>query len=126
MQDDLSPLAGLRILIAEDMYLVAQDIADQLAGLGCEVVGPDGRVKSALKRIESSGIDGALLDVNLGGESSFVIAAELASRHIPFIFLTGYDRETAFPSEFRSSPKLSKPVADKALAQMMEKHFVHH
>ncbi len=120
---DASRLSGLRILVVEDMFLVAEDLADQLAGWGCEVIGPLSRVEAALKCIEEKGLDGALLDVNLDGETSFPIAAALAARQVPFIFLTGYDRETAFPAEFRPAPKLAKPVIPNALVQMMECHF---
>jgi two-component SAPR family response regulator len=120
---DASPLAGLRILIVEDMFLVADDLAEQLNGWSCHVVGPEARVKDALARIAESELDGALLDVNLGKEWSFDIAVELASRNVPFIFLTGYDRDTVFPGDLHSRPKLSKPVDSDALAKMIEQHF---
>jgi CheY-like chemotaxis protein len=119
-----SPLAGLRVLVVEDMFLIAEDIADQLSGWGCEVVGPDGHVKGALQRIAESRIDGALLDVNLDGETSFEIAAVLSSKNVPFIFLTGYDRDTFFPDELQSAPKLSKPVVGEALQAMIRQHFL--
>jgi CheY-like chemotaxis protein len=105
------------------MFLIAEDIADQLTSWGCEVVGPDSRPDSALDRIKGAELDGALLDVNLAGETSFGIASVLASRNVPFIFLTGYDREAVFPSEFRSAPKLAKPIATEALQEMMTLHF---
>jgi two-component SAPR family response regulator len=117
-------LAGLRVLIVEDMFLIAIDLADQLAGLGCEIVGPDSHVEGALTNIKAHELDGALLDVNLDGETSFPIASALSSRKIPFIFLTGYDGDTIFPAEFRSSPKLPKPVATETLSTMMKQHFV--
>lgn len=123
---DAEALSGLRILVVEDMFLIAEDIAHQLAGWGCQVLGPDGHVEDALARIEASELDGALLDVNLHGESSFGVAAVLAARHVPFIFMTGYDTEAVFPSEFQLSPKLAKPVASGILATMMERHFVRH
>jgi CheY-like chemotaxis protein len=123
---DAESLSGLRVLVVEDMFLIAEDIARQLADWGCHVVGPDGHVSEALERIEASELDGALLDVNLHGESSFGVATALAARHVPFIFMTGYDGQTAFPSEFQSSPKLAKPVSVGNLAVMMGRHFVRH
>jgi len=120
-----SPLAGLRVLVVEDMFLIAEDLADQLTGWGCEVIGPDGHVKGALQHIADSKIDGALLDVNLDGETSFEIAAILSSQNVPFIFLTGYDRDAIFPAEFQSAPKLSKPLVSEALQAMMRQHFLH-
>ncbi|MGN6303608.1 MAG: response regulator [Mesorhizobium sp.] len=117
-------LTGLKVLVVEDMFLIAEDLAEQLSTWGCEVVGPDRHVKGALQSIANSHIDGALLDVNLDGETSFEIASTLASRNTPFIFLTGYDSEKAFPAEFHSAPKLSKPVVAEALQAMIRRHFL--
>jgi CheY-like chemotaxis protein len=119
-----SPLSGLRVLVVEDMFLIAEDIADQLSEWGCKVVGPDRHVKGALQSIAESRIDGALLDVNLDGETSFEIASTLASQDTPFIFMTGYDSEKVFPAEFQSAPKLSKPVIPEALQAMIRRHFL--
>lgn len=120
---DPSSLTGLRILVVEDMYLIADELADQLSGWGCQVIGPEGRVKGALERIDGVELDGALLDINLDGEKSFEIASVLASRDVPFIFLTGYDRDTALPDEFRSAPKLAKPISAHVLAREIGRHF---
>ena len=113
---DGSPLSGLRVLVVEDMFLIADEIARQLEAWGCRVVGPDGHIEDALDRIDGTELDGALLDVNLHGEPGFAIAARLTERHVPFIFLTGFDLPAAFSSEFQSSPKLTKPVAAHSLA----------
>ncbi|WP_353646082.1 hypothetical protein [Mesorhizobium sp. WSM2239] len=122
-QADAMPLSGLRVLVVEDAFLIAEDLADQLSMWGCEVIGPDGHVSRALEQIGDNELDGALLDVNLKNETSFPIASALAARGIPFVFLTGYDSDTVFPNEFRSSPKIGKPVDPELLARVMEQHF---
>ena len=101
-------LRGLRLLVVEDTFLVADLIVEQLLECGCEVVGPVGRVAKAVSLAEQERLDGALLDINLAGEFSFPVAAALASRGVPFIFLTGYG-EQAMPAEFRAAPRLAKP-----------------
>jgi DNA-binding response OmpR family regulator len=116
-------LSGLRVLVVEDTFLIAMDLADQLADSGCEVVGPISTVKLALERIDGAELDGALLDVNLDGERSFPIAEFLAARGIPFIFLTGYDSQTVFPDEFQHAPRLAKPVDTKSLLGAITAHF---
>lgn len=118
------PLSGLRILVVEDMFLVALDLSDRLEGMGCRVVGPASEVGAALRTIEDSALDGALLDVNLVDELSFPVAASLAAHGIPFIFLTGYSLD-AFPEEFRAFPRLAKPVDTRLLEQAMSAHFCH-
>ncbi len=40
MTQQFNPLAGLKILLAEDESLIALDIAGMLEGFGCEVIGP--------------------------------------------------------------------------------------
>jgi CheY-like chemotaxis protein len=115
MSNSQSPLSGLQVLVVEDVFLVALDLSDQLADSGCEVVGPASSVKQALEKIDGIALDGAVLDVNLGGERSFPVAELLASRGIPFLFLTGYDSATVIPEEFQQAPRLSKPVDAKTL-----------
>lgn len=121
---DPSRLSGLRILVVEDVFLTADELAMELSNWGCEVIGPEGYVDDALKRIGEAPVDGALLDVNLHDQPCFEIALALASRRVPFIFLTGYDRDTAFPHEFQSSPRLTKPVSYRQLRQTMEQRFI--
>ncbi|WP_261404766.1 response regulator [Chenggangzhangella methanolivorans] len=91
-------LKGLRILLVEDEAMIAMLVEDMLLDGGAEVVGPAGGVKAALAVIaETDAIDGALLDVNLGGEQSFEVADALAARNIPFVFVTGYGGGRARP-----------------------------
>ncbi|MGI6854430.1 response regulator [Mesorhizobium sp. 1B3] len=122
--NEQSPLAGLHILVVEDAFLVALDLSDQLTDSGCEVIGPAASVKQALEKMDGVALDGAVLDVNLAGERSFPIAEVLASRGIPFLFLTGYDSSTVFPDEFQQAPRLSKPVNANALKNAVA-HFRH-
>jgi DNA-binding LytR/AlgR family response regulator len=54
-------------------------------------------------------IDLAFLDISLGEEKSFPIARELAKRHIPFAFVTGYTDIHAVPEELRGATRIQKP-----------------
>jgi DNA-binding response OmpR family regulator len=85
----------LRILVAEDIALVALTVREMLDELGVEVVGPADSVDGALDLViaDERGLDGALLDVDLGGESIFPVAEALRYAGCPFAFLTGYGRE---------------------------------
>ena len=107
-------LDGLRILVVEDEVLVSMVIEDMLSGLGCRVVGPAGNVTEALALIEAGGIDGVLLDVNLGGERlGFRVADALASRGIPFLFASGYGKSIL------TAPHLDRPVLPKPFDETM-------
>ncbi|MBV9348558.1 MAG: response regulator [Pseudolabrys sp.] len=101
--------AKSRILVVEDEPLVAMMIEDTLIALGYDVIGPAASVGDALALIESEGIDGGLLDVNLGhDERSYPVAERLASRRTPFIFVTGYGA-AAIDRRFNAVPVLQKP-----------------
>jgi hypothetical protein len=52
----------------------------------------------------------------LHGSSVDAIAAALARRSIPFIFVTGYRRES-LPGPFRSTTMLAKPFSEEQLLQ---------
>ena len=76
--------------MVEDEPLVALDIVAALEGVGAEVVGSAGTAKEALSLIDDTSLDAALLDANLRGHPVDEIAAALAARNIPFLFVTGY------------------------------------
>ncbi|CDX23702.1 Response regulator receiver protein [Mesorhizobium sp. ORS 3324] len=116
-----APLSGLKILVVEDSFLVALDLSDELTDAGCDVVGPAPSVEQALQQIDGVELDGAVLDVNLQGERSFPLAEHLATRDVPFVFLTGYDSSTVFPEQFRDSPRLSKPVETRQLIEAVSR-----
>jgi hypothetical protein len=54
-------------------------------------------------------LDGAVLDINLGGETSYPIADALAAREVPFVFTTGYDAHT-LPERYGRVIRCEKPV----------------
>ena len=127
MDQDEAPidhrLDGFRILVVEDTVLLADAISDQLRSHGCTVIGPAGRLERALKLARSETLDGVLLDLNLAGEFSFPVAAELSKRGVPFIILTGYESLSIVPPEFRSAPRLQKPFYPEHLTDLIAQTF---
>src|SRR5437868_11522432 len=63
-------IAGKHILVVEDDYFVAADIACELAALGAVIIGPVGSLGAALALLaeRAAQVDAASLDVNLHGE----------------------------------------------------------
>lgn len=109
-----------RILIIEDEFLVALDIEDALKAAGYEVTGIAGTVEAALLAISAGGIDAALLDGNLNGRSVGDIAASLSDQSIPFLFVSGYGRET-LPAGFDQVPLVAKPFDPSSLANELNR-----
>ncbi|WP_208108652.1 hypothetical protein [Cognatilysobacter terrigena] len=110
------PRAPGRLLVVEDEYFVADEMRRDLEALGASVLGPVGSVASAIALLgDEDAIDGAILDINLAGDTVFPVAAALEARRIPFVFWTAYESWT-LPSEFRDRPRLAKPSsAEEAL-----------
>ena len=90
MSAAVNPLHGLRVLIVEDETLVAMLIEEYLLELGCEVAFSASRVAKAMRGLQTCGIDVAVLDVNVAGESISQLVETLVQRGIPFLFASGY------------------------------------
>lgn len=116
-------LQGLQILVVEDTFAMALALKATLDAVGCAVVGPVGRLEQALPLAQAHRLDGAILDVNLGGQSVFPLAQELAAQGVPMIFTTGYERDI-LPDAFRDSPRLEKPFDMEQLLVLMRRVFI--
>jgi DNA-binding response OmpR family regulator len=105
--------------VVEDEFFIAEELQWLLQDAGMTVLGPAGNLANALTLAQSD-FEVALLDVNLGGHYVYPVAAKLAERRIPFIFMTGYDR-SELPPEYAACPCLAKPFNPKALLALIEK-----
>jgi CheY-like chemotaxis protein len=110
------PMAGRRVLVVEDDYLIGIDLADMLEHAGADVVGPVVSVADALNALDPLP-DAATLDVQLGEETSFSIADELARRGVPFVFATG--TASLIPAAYRSRPLCQKPLSHSAVLEAL-------
>lgn len=112
-------LAGRRVLVVEDDYFIADDMACQLAADGAEVIGPAASVDAAIRLIErAEHIDGAVVDVNLQGVMCWPVADELLRRATPFVFATGYDR-ASIPTRYAAIARCEKPVTPDKVAKAL-------
>jgi CheY-like chemotaxis protein len=111
-------VAGLKILLVEDESLVAMMVEDALETLHCQVVGLASRLRKARALAERDGFDVAILDINIDGEPIYPVAAVLARRAIPFVFLTGYGAG-GIAAAFRDRPTLQKPFQIEELREIL-------
>ncbi len=107
-------LEGRRFLVVEDEPLIALNVVANLEQVGAVVAAQASTVEEALDLIDSLPLDAALLDGNLGGEPVDAVAAALARRDVPFLFVTGYGRES-LPGGFGSAGVLAKPFTEAQL-----------
>ena len=115
---------GLRILVAEDETFVVMEIEDMLQDLQCEIVGSVSTVEAALAAIRENPIDGALLDLNLHGQTILPAAEELMRRSVPFLLVTGYASRNGDVPALRDAPRLKKPFSFDDLRAAMNEVFI--
>jgi CheY-like chemotaxis protein len=111
------PLSGRRVLVIEDEYFLADDIAHALRELGANVIGPVGELEDAANLVDGDvAIDAAIVDVNLRSDMVYPVVRTLRARKVPLLFTTGYDRKSIEP-EFQDVPLWEKPLDLPAMAR---------
>lgn len=111
-------LKGRHVLLVEDNMIIAMDGEDALRDLGADVT-TAASVARAREAIEQQPIDLAVLDFNLGAETSMPVADLLVERGIPFLFATGYGDGLELPDRFAGVTLVKKPYSGATLAQAM-------
>lgn len=101
------------LLMAEDEVFIAMMLEDILSDEGYRVTGVTA-LEQGLRLVEDAHFDLAILDVNLGREQVFPLAARLRDLGVPFLFASGYGNEE-IPPIFRGYQVLLKPFDGKAL-----------
>jgi DNA-binding response OmpR family regulator len=79
-----------RILIVEDEPVVALNYASILEDAGCEILGPTSTTTKGIELIERERLDGAVLDIDLGGVPVDPIIGALQVKHVPYIFVSAF------------------------------------
>ena len=111
-------LRGYRVLVVEDEYFIAAEIAELLRREGAVVLGPAGTLGGAWLIVESAeGLDAALLDVNVQGEMIWPLLDSLQSR-VPVVLTSGYD-QSAIPARYREISRCEKPADADTVARAL-------
>lgn len=113
----MTTLAGKRILVVEDEFLIALMLADALQSEQAKVVGPVNTHEAGLALIQREAIDAAVIDLNLRGVRNDALGSELRRRNIPFLIATGYGKA----SQTLAAPVLNKPfTAERFIAALSD------
>ncbi|RUM07526.1 HWE histidine kinase domain-containing protein [Rhizobium chutanense] len=116
--DNHQPLLGLNALLVENNLIIAMDGEEILRRLGAEVATAPS-VAEAMEILADRSFDLALLDVNLGDETSFGIADRLAAEGVPFVFATGYGEGIAQANSHSGAPVLQKPYTMEGVTDIL-------
>lgn len=109
------------ILIVEDEYLIAADLEAQIREDGGRLARVALSIDAAREELGAadSELGGAILDVNVGGDTSFALADLLVRVGLPFVFFTGY-RGLSIPDRFVGVPRIAKPAGWQELKKALK------
>ena len=98
----------VRILVLEDEYFIADEVASTIAACAAQPVGPFSSEELAIEVNPGSPFDAAILDIRLNGLDCFKVARMLRANDRPFVFLSAHN-PAVIPDEFTGIPLVSKP-----------------
>jgi CheY-like chemotaxis protein len=115
-----APLAGKRVLVVEDEFIILLDIQGILEAAGAASIVTASRLADALKIVAEQALDVAVLDLKLDKDSSAPIAERLAAAKVPFVFLTGSPADKLIAKEHGAAPVVGKPFDSAALLAALQ------
>jgi light-regulated signal transduction histidine kinase (bacteriophytochrome) len=117
--DRLPPDAPARVLVVEDSIIIALDTEENLKRLGVAEVQLESSVAGALAAIGDDPPDFAIIDFNLGGESSEPIADALRAAGVRFVLATGYAESAGQFERLGAEAVLRKPYGMTEIERLL-------
>jgi len=114
---------GLKVLVVEDEAIIAMLLEDMLSELGHDMVASAGNIEDARAEAAARQIDLAILDVNLGPQSSLPLANDFDARGIPYILATGHGRGGLANEWSADAVVLQKPFEVSALSAAIQERM---
>lgn len=109
------PLAGCRVLVVEDEFIIALELQATLEEAGAVVVGPAYTLGSAVELARTADLSAAMLDLRLARDSVRPVARILGERGIPFMFYTGQPTSDPIRADWPNCTTISKPAKPEVL-----------
>ncbi|MDA3878779.1 MAG: LytTR family transcriptional regulator DNA-binding domain-containing protein [Prolixibacteraceae bacterium] len=117
-------MSKINILIVEDEFMIAEDIAMRLTDFGYNVVGHADSASKAIGILESHPVDLVLVDINIAGETDGIELASIINDkfNLPFIFLTSLASKSIVDRALKTNPSafLLKPFNDRQVQVSIE------
>jgi len=106
---DPSHFGQKTVMLVEDSLIIALDAEDILDRFGATVLTAS-TPEAAHGILDQQRVDYAILDINLGDQTSFGVADRLKELGIPFFFASGYGEQANLPIDHRSMTVVQKPI----------------
>jgi len=112
-------LSGLKVLVVEDNLIIATSVEHIARSFGACDVHVAQTVRAALEVLTQGGVDLAVLDVKLRGETSEAVASACMDRNVPLILVTGYEAKDETLTAFPDAPVCVKPLTQNQFATVL-------
>lgn len=119
MPDGLKAAARRSVMLVEDEVMIRMMVADMLEEIGYTIAGEAGDIDEAVRLVQVTDFDIAILDVNVNGKIITPVAEAVQLLGLPFVFATGYGAQ-GLPEKFRDRPTIQKPFQIETLARTIE------
>jgi CheY-like chemotaxis protein len=107
------------VLLVEDSAIIAMNTEALLRELDVADVRTVACVADALALVDQMQFDLAILDLNLGDETSLPVAERLSAGKVPIVIATGFDEGLQLPASLGAVRILKKPYSFKDLEQII-------
>lgn len=116
----VAPLTAIpaHVLLVEDEPMIAMNTQMLLASIGVEKVRTASSLAEASALIDEVTFDFAILDINLGNESSLPLAERLCRADVPIVITTGFE-DVDLPTVCDGTPILRKPYRLRDLENIL-------
>lgn len=114
------------VLIVEDNLIIGLEAEEIFLSLGSLDVAVASTVRVAMQAIDRAErpFDFALLDINLGPDTSFDIGRRLREQGVPFAFASGYGDSARLPDDLSDAINIGKPYDTDTIRALLAEAFV--
>ena len=110
------------VLVVENDFLIALDLALLLEKDGWNVLGPAATVAEALHLLDDERPAVALLDYSLKEGTVTPVAEALRARNVPFVVASAFSpQEDVGGGVFVGAPNVGKPINERRLLAVLDK-----
>ena len=103
-------MGQLRVLVAEDEFIIGYDLCQTVKEAGYTVEGPYDDIQSAMLAYQKHKPDLAILDVQLGDGIVYPLAEQMMAENVPVIFHSGQLTPEEVSSRYPSATAIPKPT----------------
>jgi len=125
LQQGKSPGTTPTVLVVEDEFIVAFDLAETVRDEGFMLAGPYAHGNEALQMLDRDEPDAAILDVQLADGEVYSLADRLTELGIPIVFHSGHEVPRELLARYPNARACTKPCPPCELLTNL-RDAVHH